>query len=128
MARILVVDDDPDMVRIVTFKLRQQGHLVLGASSAVEALDLLVAKGRPDVVVADVSMPDLDGLEFVSTLRSHPDFADLPVIFLSARITQEDIDAGQRLGASYLTKPFIAAALLSRIEELTRPAVSEATW
>ena len=129
MARILVVDDDEDTVRIVTFRLRQQGHQVAGAHSAAEALEVMADRGRPDVVVADVSMPDLDGLEFTARLRADPDLSDVPVIFLSARVTPEDIEAGQRLGASYLTKPFIASALLAKVEEATRPELSaDAGW
>lgn len=121
MARVLVVDDDPDTVRIVTFRLQQQGHQVAGTMSAAEALELLADRGRPDVVVADVSMPDMDGLQFAGRLRENPDLADVPVIFLSARVTPEDIEAGQRLGASYLTKPFIATALLAKIADAIRP-------
>ena len=128
MARVMVVDDDPDTVRIVTFRLRQHGHQVVGASSAAEALQVMGSRGRPDVLVADVSMPGLDGLQFVRELRQDARFADVPVIFLSARVTPEDIEAGQRLGAQYLTKPFIASALLAKIEEVTRAAMSDADW
>lgn len=128
MSRVLVVDDDEDTVRIVTFRLRQQGHQVAGATSAAEALEVIADRGRPDVLVVDVSMPDLDGLQFIGRLRADPDLASLPVIFLSARVTPEDIEAGQRLGATYLTKPFIAAALLSKIDEVTRPELSDASW
>ena len=128
MARVLVVDDDPDTVRIVTFRLQQQGHQVAGTTSAVEALSVMADRGRPDVVVADVSMPDLDGLQFAGRLREDPQLADVPVIFLSARVTPEDIETGQRLGATYLTKPFIAAALLAKIDEVTRPRLADTSW
>ncbi|MFI7588533.1 PleD family two-component system response regulator [Spongisporangium articulatum] len=128
MTRVLVVDDDPDMVRIVTFRLRERGHRVIGAGSGTEALEIMQTKGAPDVVVADVSMPDMDGLELARRLRQTEALQSIPVIFLSARVTPEDIQAGHSLGALYLTKPFVASALLAKIDEATRTQVAESAW
>ena len=126
MARLLVVDDDPDTVRIVTFRLQAKGHRVIGATSAKEALDTVSARGRPDVVILDVTMPDMTGLALLAELRALDGLDHLPAIFLSARVLPADIEAGKALGASYLTKPFIAAALLAAIEEAIVPTFD--TW
>jgi CheY-like chemotaxis protein len=71
-------------------------------------------------------MPEMSGLELLAQLRARDGLSDLPAIFLSARVLPEDIAAGQALGASYLTKPFIAAALLRAIEEALVPSLK--TW
>ncbi len=121
MARVLVVDDDPDTVRIVTFRLQSKGHRVIGTTSPQEALDAVAARGRPDVVVLDVSMPEMSGMELLVELRTRDGMDNLPAIFLSAQVRPDDIEAGRALGASYLTKPFIAAALLKAIDEAIVP-------
>jgi CheY-like chemotaxis protein len=126
MARLLVVDDDPDTVRIVTFRLQSKGHRVVGATSAQEALDTVSARGRPDVVILDVTMPDMTGLDLLTALRALDGLDHLPAIFLSARVLPADIEAGKALGATYLTKPFIAAALLAAVEEAIVPTFD--TW
>jgi CheY-like chemotaxis protein len=126
MARLLVVDDDPDTVRIVTFRLQSKGHQVIGANSAKEALETVVSRGRPDVVILDVTMPDMTGLALLAELRALEGLSNLPAIFLSARVLPADIEAGRALGASYLTKPFIATALLAAINEAIAPALD--TW
>ncbi len=117
MARLLVVDDDPDTVKIVTFRLQAKGHRVVGATSAGEALETVTSLGNPDLVILDVTMPDMTGLDLLATLRAREGQGSLPAIFLSARVLPEDIEAGRALGASYLTKPFIASALLAAIDE-----------
>ena len=117
MARLLVVDDDPDTVKIVSFRLQAKGHRVVGTTSAREALDAVASLGHPDVVILDVTMPDMTGLDLLAALRAIEGLDTLPAIFLSARVLPADIEAGRALGASYLTKPFIASALLASIED-----------
>ena len=121
MARVLVVDDDLNTVRIVTARLQAKGHQVIGSLSPQEALETVASRGAPDVVVLDVSMPGMSGLELLSTLRAQDGLADLPAIFLSARVLPEHIEAGRALKATYLTKPFIASALLNAIDEALSP-------
>ena len=117
MARLLVVEDDADVRALVIRRLQQGGHLVQGAAGASEALTLIDAKGSPDLVVLDVSMPDVDGLELLKRLREkiRP---DLPAVFLSGRMRPEDIAAGLALGAKYLTKPFDTTALHRAVDSL----------
>ena len=116
MSKVLVVDDDSNMRSLVENRLRQAGHRVLGAGSADEALTLVADRGVPDVIVLDVLMPGISGLELLTRLRQDPASAHLPAIFLSARVQESDIAAGRALGATYLTKPVVISALLAAID------------
>jgi CheY-like chemotaxis protein len=115
MSKLLVVDDDPDILALVQLRLQRAGHRVIGASSGAEALAIVAERGAPDLAVLDVSMPGMSGLELLSTLREQQG-QELPAVFLSARVQPEDIERGRALGATYLTKPFIASALLNAVE------------
>lgn len=127
MGRVLVVEDD-DVVRgVVTANLQRAGHLVLEAETAQAALDEVGARPTaPEIAVLDVGLPDMDGFALVGALREHPQMADMPVIFLSGRVSEQDIAHGRALGCTYLTKPFIASALLAAIER--NLAVAPAAW
>jgi DNA-binding response OmpR family regulator len=124
MARVLVVDDDPDLLTLIGIQLRQHGHRVMTAASGTEALEIVGEKGSPDVAVLDVAMPEMNGLELLQRLRAREDGAELPAIFLSARVAPADIAAGQTLGAVYLTKPYVMRVLLAAIDRLVVPAAS----
>ncbi len=122
MARILVVDDDNDTLRLIQISLERAGHDVLGVPSPHKALELVLEGELPDVAVLDVSMPEITGLEVQQTLRVGFGMRTLPVVFLSGRVEPKDIKAGQALGAIYLTKPFVASALLKAIEQALKAA------
>jgi CheY-like chemotaxis protein len=129
MARVLVVEDSPEQRLLLETRLRQNGHRVLGAGSGEEALSLLADKGAPDVAVLDVLMPGMTGLELLTRLREDPALRHVPAIFLSARVMPADIAAGERLGATYLTKPIVLNALSSAIERALVPAEADAgSW
>ncbi|HVM13830.1 MAG TPA: response regulator [Egibacteraceae bacterium] len=129
MANVLVVDDEADIRALVVRRLQEGGHRVLDAYGAVEATALIRDKGPPDVVVLDVSMPGIDGLELLSRVRAQTGHADLPAVFLSGRVQPEDIAAGDTLGAIYLTKPFVATALLAAVEHLApTPVEAPSGW
>jgi DNA-binding response OmpR family regulator len=118
--RILVVDDDPTIVRLLTVNLEMEGFQVLTASNGREALEA-VARERPDLVLLDVMMPVLDGLEVVGRLRRDPVTADLPVILLSAKAQESDIRHGMGAGADeYVTKPFDPSELIETIGRVLR--------
>ncbi len=121
MANILVVDDDPDLRGLVEFRLRKEGHQVLAAADGPTALDAVAQRGKPDLAVLDVAMPGMTGLELLVALRELPGMEGVPAIFLSARILPSDIAAGRALGASYLTKPFVAPALLAAVRGVLGP-------
>jgi len=116
MPRVLVVDDEPDIRALIEFRLRKAGHQVLAVGSAAEALDVVDRRGAPDVAILDVAMPVVDGFTLLGELRKRKALADLPAIFLSARVLPDDIATGRAAGATYLTKPFVAPALLAAIE------------
>lgn len=118
MARVLVVDDDPDLLTLVEMQLRHHGHKVVTASSGPDALALVEDKGPPDVAVLDVAMPGMNGLDLLQEFRRRAGTEKLPAIFLSARVGPEDIKAGTALGAVYLTKPYVMKALLNAIDSV----------
>jgi CheY-like chemotaxis protein len=125
MAQILVVDDDPDLRGLVEYRLRKAGHDVVAASEGESALAAVGTHGRPDLAVLDVAMPGMSGLELLAALRTRADLRELPAVFLSARILPSDIAAGRALGASYLTKPFVAPALMAAVAAALGQAVAE---
>jgi DNA-binding response OmpR family regulator len=118
MGRVLVVDDDLAMSALIELHLQRAGHSVQVANSARDAMALAAAPETPEVVVLDVAMPDMSGFELLRGLRRIDELASVRAVFLSARITALDIEAGQRMGAIYLTKPFIASALLMAVDRL----------
>ncbi len=128
MPKVLVVDDDPGVRLLVGRRLQQAGYRVRDAAGADEALEWIEAKGAPDVVVLDVSMPEVDGLELLSTIRDRVGQPDLPAVFLSGRIETDDIAAGRALGAVYLTKPFVASALLNAIDRVLTARAAAEDW
>jgi DNA-binding response OmpR family regulator len=125
MARILVVDDDRDLRNLVDFRLRKAGHQVLTAVDAADALVTVQARGAPDLAILDIVMPGISGLDLLRALRRRDGLARLPAIFLSAQILPADIAAGRRLGATYLTKPFVAPALLAAVTAALDPVTEE---
>jgi two-component system OmpR family response regulator len=113
--RILVADDEIYILHILEFSLNLEGYEVISATSGEEAL----AKERPDLVVLDVLMPQMDGHEVCRRLKADERTRDIPVIFLSARDSQTDQDIGLRLGAeAYITKPFSPQRLIDTIQTL----------
>jgi DNA-binding response OmpR family regulator len=119
MARrtVLVVDDDVKTVELVELYLSRDGHSVLTAYDGIEALRL-ARENRPDLIVLDLMLPDLDGLEVCRMLRTE---SDVPVIMLTARTTDEDKLKGLGLGADdYVTKPFSPKELAARVRAVLR--------
>jgi len=127
MARVLVVEDDPDIRVLLEVRLRRVGHLVVGVGSGEEALSVLAGKGAPDIAVLDVLMPGMSGLDLLTRLRQDSAYTSMPAIFLSGRVQPSDIAAGRALGATYLTKPLVLSALAQAIDEALQPA-SAGTW
>jgi DNA-binding response OmpR family regulator len=120
-AKVLVVDDEPDAVELVSFNLKKAGLEVLTAEDGVEAL----AKARetaPDAIVLDVMLPEMDGLEVCRVLRQEARTAAIPIIMVTAKGAEMDRVLGLELGADdYLTKPFSPRELILRIKKLLQP-------
>lgn len=118
MARILIADDERDIRELVEIKLLDLGHEVEVVPDGAAALAACRAR-RPDLVVLDVMMPGPTGLDTVEAIRSEPGLADLPVVLLTARAQDADVEAGMAAGADlYITKPFSPRDLAGRLEEL----------
>ncbi len=114
--RILIVDDDPMIRRLLQVNFRLEGFDVDVAGRGEEALELASAV-RPDIVVLDVSMPDMDGWEVMGRLRDNPETASVPVVFLTARTGQREQEKAQQLGADgYLVKPFDPGELVQVVQ------------
>jgi CheY-like chemotaxis protein len=116
-ATILLVDDDPDIVRLLTMTLRPEGYRLLSASDGNTALEIARAV-RPDLLLLDWNMPGRNGLEVCRALRaeSDPDLRDVPVVLLTAQVAAEDTAAGFAAGVTdYVTKPFKPAHIRARV-------------
>lgn len=115
---VLVVDDEPNILRLVAFSLSSAGFRVLQASDAVTAIDLAREQG-PDLVLMDVMMPAMSGLEAVQRLRADETTSDIPVVMLSARSQGYEQQAGMDAGAMrYICKPFTPKDLVAAVREV----------
>lgn len=115
LPRVLVVDDDPAMLRLLQVNFRLDGFEVETASRGDDAVEQAIAS-PPDALVLDVMMPGLDGYQVGARLRREPGFADIPIVFLTARVMDEDRARGEAIGGvAYLTKPFDPVELLATV-------------
>ncbi|WP_309649517.1 MULTISPECIES: response regulator [Nocardioides] len=118
MARIVVADDDVDIRELVEFKLSTLGHEIVAVGDGAAAVEACQAQ-RPDLAVLDVMMPGTSGLDAIRLIRADPALVDLPVILLTARAQESDVETGFDSGADdYITKPFSPRELASRVEAL----------
>jgi len=116
--KILVVDDEQDAVDLVAYNLKQAGFKVVTAADGASALDK-VHKHQPDLIVLDVMMPELGGLEVCKLLRKDSATAGIPILMLTAKATEVDRVLGLELGADdYVTKPFSPRELVLRVRKL----------
>jgi CheY-like chemotaxis protein len=116
MAKILIAEDERDIRDLVAFTLRFAGHEVFSASNGEEAVEL-APKVNPDLILMDVRMPRMTGYEACKILKSDPDMKDIPVVFLSAKGQENEIQQGLDSGAEdYLLKPFAPDQLTSRVK------------
>jgi len=123
MARVLVVDDDDSIRRMVVLALKQAGHTVTQAVDGEKAL-IEFAAGRPDVVVLDLLLPGLDGVEVCRSIRAT---SQIPILMLTALAREEEVVRGLDMGADdYLTKPFGIREMLARVNALARRSAVDA--
>lgn len=116
--KILIVDDEPNIVLSLDYLVRKNGYIPFIARNGTEAL-ILAMNEKPDLVLLDVMMPDVDGFEVCRQIRSNSDLADTKIIFLSAKSRREDIERGLAEGAnSYITKPFSTKQIMQEIKKL----------
>ena len=118
MARILVVDDEPHIIKLVSFTLERGGHDVLVAPDGPSGLEI-ARSSAPDLVFMDVMMPGMTGLEALDELKSDPETDSIPVVMLSAKSQQYEQEEGLARGAErYVTKPFEPGSLAVVVTEI----------
>jgi two-component system, OmpR family, alkaline phosphatase synthesis response regulator PhoP len=117
--KILICDDDPVILRLLQVNLEIEGYEVVSAHHGEEAVGLAIQE-RPNLIILDIMMPRMDGYQAARALKSQPETKDIPLVFLSAKAQQADIDKGRTFGVTdYLTKPFDPTELLDVIDRLT---------
>ena len=120
MSRILVVDDDHDIVRLIKAYLERAGYLVMSAYDGETALHIL-RRDHPDLLVLDLMLPDRDGWDLTRLIRANPSLAEVPIIMLTARVDDSDKIVGLEIGADdYITKPFNPREVVARVRALLR--------
>ena len=121
LLRVLVVDDDPDIRTLLAMNLELSGYRVTEARDGREG-SALARDLRPDLIVLDVMMPEVDGLDVLRGLKADPETSEIPVVMLTAKTEDASVWQGWEAGAAYyLTKPFELSQLLRFIETLTAP-------
>ncbi|MFC1631507.1 response regulator transcription factor [Candidatus Omnitrophota bacterium] len=114
--KILIIDDEKEFVKMVQYRLQANGYQVLAAHDGEHGLEL--AKKKPDLILLDVMMPTLSGIEVCQLLKEDPQLKDIPVIFLTAKRAKEDKLKGLSVGADeYIAKPFYSDELLEKIKK-----------
>lgn len=117
---ILIVEDDLDL-QVLLKNLLKADYELSQAENGLEGLKALEKGPRPDLIIADIMMPMLDGLTMVDAIKKHHGTADIPVIFLTAKSTPKDVIEGINVGAKfYITKPFKIDELLSKIKRILK--------
>lgn len=117
-SRILICDDDPTILRLLQVNLELEGYDVLLANHGEEAYEV-ATREIPDLIILDIMMPRMDGYQTCEKLKATEATKAIPVIFLSAKAQQSDIDVGKSFGVSdYLTKPFDPETLVQVVERL----------
>ncbi len=116
--KILVVDDEQQLVEMIKLRLEASGYEVLFAYDGAEALDK-ARKEKPDLIILDLMLPRIDGYKVCRMLKFDEKYKKIPIIMFTARAQEEDVKRGEQVGAdAYITKPFEPQALLGKIKEL----------
>jgi DNA-binding response OmpR family regulator len=118
MPKILIVDDEPEIVDMLQTILDMRGYETLGAYNGVDGL-LITRVDTPDLIILDMMLPDMEGVEVCKQVRADPSTAGVPVVFLSARTAQTEIERGLAAGANaYMTKPLNLPRLFDELKKL----------
>ncbi len=116
--KILLVDDDPNILKVLSMRLEKTGYEVDSISDGFMALEK-IRKDRPDLIILDLMLPEIDGYKVCRMLKFDEAYKDIPVIMLTGRTQEEDRKKGLQMGAdAYIVKPFESKNLLMKIEEL----------
>lgn len=119
MNKILIVDDEPNILMSLEFLMKKKGYEVYIARDGAEALDIISVE-RPNIIILDIMMPNVDGYEVCQSVKQDDALKDTKVIFLSAKSKEEDVKKGYDVGADlYVTKPFSTRELIKQVAQLT---------
>jgi DNA-binding response OmpR family regulator len=120
MKKIVLIEDDADLFALVKYNLEKDGFAVAGSQTGRGAIELC-RRERPDLIILDIMLPDSDGLDICKGLRNHSELGSVPIIFLTARVSETDRILGLELGANdYIVKPFFIRELIARIKNQFR--------
>jgi CheY-like chemotaxis protein len=120
MAKIVIAEDEPDIRELVAFTLRFAGHEVITGANGQEGYEL-AKEHKPDLVMLDVRMPKMTGYEACQSIKAEPEIAHIPVVFLSAKGQESEIEQGLAVGAEeYLLKPFAPDQLTQKVTEVLK--------
>ncbi len=119
--KVLVVDDEPNVVKMVASRLTANGYKVAIACNGREGLEQIKIN-KPDLVILDILMPEIDGISMVRILKSKPETKDIPVIFLTCLVGKDELSEGEHLigGNIFIAKPFDANELLSTVKMMAK--------
>ncbi len=124
---ILVIDDEKDILKLLQYNLEKEGYQVLLAKTGEDGLELAKHK-LPDLIVLDLMLPGIDGLEVCKLIRSQKSTSHIPILMLTAKSTETDQIVGLELGATdYITKPFSIKVLLARVKNIFRNKIKKET-
>jgi len=119
--KVLIIDDEKDIVELIKYNLEKSGFSVMSAKSGGEALDIIDTKPSLKLIILDIMLPGLNGLEILKRIKKDKGIQGIPVIMLTAKGEESDIVAGLRLGADdYITKPFSVKVLVERVKAILR--------
>ncbi len=120
--RILIVDDEPNIVLMVGSRLKANGYEILSAHDGMAGYDL-AQKEKPDLIILDLMLPKIDGYKVCGLLKKDTRYSKIPIIMFTAKAQEEDVALGKEMGADdYMMKPFKPDILLAKIQELIGPA------
>ncbi len=120
MAKIMVVDDEPNIVKVVSLILNKEGHECIPAYNGEEALKKLETE-KPDLITLDIMMPGIDGFETLKRIREKKETSTIPVVIISAKVNESDIVKGLELGANdYFTKPYNKTILMAKVMSILK--------
>jgi DNA-binding response OmpR family regulator len=120
MKKIVLIEDDTDLFALLKYNLEKESFAIAGSQTGKGAIELC-RRERPDLVILDIMLPDSDGLEICKGLRNHSELANVPIIFLTARVSETDRILGLELGANdYIVKPFFIRELVARVKNQLR--------
>ena len=125
--KICIIEDEKDIVRLLSYNLTKEGYDVVSYESGDQAFEFIKSH-RPHLVLLDIMIPDIDGFEVCKLLKSNPDTATIPIIMITAKTEESNIVTGLELGAEdYITKPFSIAILIARVRTALRRTTKKET-